>query len=351
MSQPQSTKTGWSGKDYRFRPDKDKILRAWRDGTMRQLLFRDMSFRKVPYTGRPVYLVDGAGTAYGFRADVSSWMFKPEAVWDGRNFLEQIAFESLRYRDECGDRSQKDIDANHRGDHWYNVIGVDRQIKQSPKLTVFHTLHMAQTDKLLWDKGATRRLIAFAADILRTRFPCLAERVERCAAKLLEQGWDYAIPMFECWYNYCINAPRPGSQLGVCTEPHVDGKNLALMVCAVFVWGNFDSKEKAWLVLWEAGLVIELPVGVLILYPSSLFLHFNVNMSALPIVTTADGQLPTPQNSTPLESVVGRGSIVLFNQASMFQLAELGCSVKEAQQAKMASTCDNAVHVARLPVP
>jgi hypothetical protein len=30
-------------------------------------------------------------------------------------------------------------------------------------------------------------------------------------------------------------------------------------------------------VLWEAGVVIELPAGVWLAYPSSLFTHFNVH--------------------------------------------------------------------------
>ena len=45
--------------------------------------------------------------------------------------------------------------------------------------------------------------------------------------------------------------------------------------------GKFDHKEKAWLVLWEAKLIIEIPPGALILYPSSLFLHFNVDISGV----------------------------------------------------------------------
>lgn len=39
--------------------------------------------------------------------------------------------------------------------------------------------------------------------------------------------------------------------------------------------GNFDHRRKAWLVIWEAGVIIEIPAGVFIAYPSSLFYHFN----------------------------------------------------------------------------
>ncbi|KAF9056956.1 hypothetical protein BDP27DRAFT_1163326, partial [Rhodocollybia butyracea] len=60
---------------------------------------------------------------------------------------------------------------------------------------------------------------------------------------------------------------------------HVDWKNLAFGVCMVFVYGHFDHRKKYWLVIWEAGIALELPPGVFVLYPSSLFLHFNIDLS------------------------------------------------------------------------
>ncbi len=141
----------------------------------------------------------------------------------------------------------------------------------------------------------------YAKNIMDTRFPALAQRVYDCEAALRARGEGleaHATPQFGTFYNYCINGPREGIVDGVSTGPHVDGKNLALMFCAVFVWGTyvycilpqrrsrsssgkFDHTEKAWLVLWEAKLIIELPAGVLMYYPSSLFTHFNVDMSGM----------------------------------------------------------------------
>ncbi len=71
------------------------------------------------------------------------------------------------------------------------------------------------------------------------RFPSLAARVENCAASLEEQGYssETSRPMYGYWYNFCVNGPREHVQ-GVMTKPHVDGKNLALMMCVVFVWGE-----------------------------------------------------------------------------------------------------------------
>ena len=42
--------------------------------------------------------------------------------------------------------------------------------------------------------------------------------------------------------------------------------------------GPKNKYEKVWLVLWEAGVVIQVPAGVAILYPSALLLHFNVDI-------------------------------------------------------------------------
>ncbi len=72
-------------------------------------------------------------------------------------------------------------------------------------------------------------------------------------------------------------------------------------------------------------------------------------MIDLQFVTTADGSRPTPQNCSPLEGVAGRGSVVFFNQATMFQLAENGRSVKDARARGESTSCDNAEHLYRLP--
>lgn len=146
-------------------------------------------------------------------------------------------------------------------------------------------------------------------------------------------------PDFGTFWNWGLNAPRPG---GVDCLPRVDAKNLALGIYIVFVYGVFNHLEKAWLVIWEAGVCLQLPPGVFVLYPSSIFFSFNIDLSSkVQIVTTPNGEFPTPENSTPLpqssplsrpdevsqedwDAGNGRGSVVWFNQASMFQTSETG---------------------------
>ena len=79
----------------------------------------------------------------------------------------------------------------------------------------------------------------WAADVFRTRFPGLAQRVIDAQASLERQGFgNMAKPPYGYWYNYCINGPRNNVK-GVFCKPHVDGKNLAVMLCGVFVYGQF----------------------------------------------------------------------------------------------------------------
>lgn len=42
--------------------------------------------------------------------------------------------------------------------------------------------------------------------------------------------------------------------------------------------GEFTHKERSWLVIWEAGVIIEAPPGCFLMYPSALFIHFNVDI-------------------------------------------------------------------------
>ena len=96
--------------------------------------------------------------------------------------------------------------------------------------------------------------------------------------------------------------------------------------------------------LWEAGVIIELPPWVVALYPSSLLYHFNVDISGKPcnrfnsneidrppfldfqFVAAPERELPTPENSSPLGvgCEEGRGSLVYFNEAGMHQSSETG---------------------------
>ena len=45
---------------------------------------------------------------------------------------------------------------------------------------------------------------------------------------------------------------------------------------------RFNHTKRSWLVIWEASVVIELPPWTLLLYPSSLLYHFNIDIDGEP---------------------------------------------------------------------
>ena len=66
-------------------------------------------------------------------------------------------------------------------------------------------------------------------------------------------------------------------------------------------------------------------------------------------MTTDNSDAPTPQTARPIHGVKGRGSIVFFNQASVFQYAELGRSVREAEMEGLPTAAINQPYVEGLP--
>ncbi len=78
------------------------------------------------FLSRPTWFVDSLGHAFALRGDVPKWMNKVHD--NGRSFLDELRTECLQYISACGPRSIKDINDNHRGDHWYSITGVDRQM-------------------------------------------------------------------------------------------------------------------------------------------------------------------------------------------------------------------------------
>lgn len=99
--------------------------------------------------------------------------------------------------------------------------------------------------------------------------------------------------------------------------------------------------------------MLELPPWVAVLYPSALFLHFNIDLKGklsllssstsakftgfiidVKLVTAPEGEIPTRENSEEIGSEEGRGSIVFFNQASLFQSSETNSSTLKAAAAQ-----------------
>ncbi|KAF8546155.1 hypothetical protein OG21DRAFT_1491530 [Imleria badia] len=106
---------------------------------------------------------------------------------------------------------------------------------------------------------------------------------------------------------------------------------------------EFNSAIRAWLVIWELKVVVELPAGVPMLYPSALFYHFNADISDFDLVAAENQPDVSKRGEYPdwNDDAAGRGSLVWFNQASMIQSAELGqLSIDAAKKKGMQTSTD-----------
>ncbi|KAJ3846237.1 hypothetical protein EV368DRAFT_89341 [Lentinula lateritia] len=249
--------------------------------------------------------------------------------------------------------TNNDMLLNSRGKHWFSIAGHDRNNKSRPAATKFQQQNHDALTKLFMQGSVLQRLTAYGCEILKAHFPAIVKRYQdsiNCMKK--EYGID---AMFGLFFNFCLNAPREGVRRVFC-KPHVDWKNVAFGV-----W-HFNHHEKCWLVIWEAGIAIEILPGVFVFYPSSLFLHFNIDLSDLPVVTTQTSERPTKENSAPLyfcncdthegnqgwADADGRGSMVWFNQASMIQTSELGVpTIQQAKQQGLNTHCDSEAWLAQ----
>lgn len=64
----------------------------------------------------------------------------------------------------------------------------------------------------------------------------------------------------------------------VVTRRHRDHLNLPFGWCSVTVFGDFDHKRGGHLVLWDLGLVIQVPPGATFLIPSAILEHSNLDI-------------------------------------------------------------------------
>ncbi|KAL0569648.1 hypothetical protein V5O48_012310 [Marasmius crinis-equi] len=328
--------TGWQG--VNAPRDERQLIRALVQGGMKL-----DGIAPMPYRRKALILPSQPA------ANVTYYMLTtllPQVNLAARKFMQAVKWPS-----------EEDMAENLRGEHFFCIAGHDRNNKEKPALSQWHLLNAAVLDSFFAKGEPLEVLTRYGCQLVRNVFPPIAERFERCG---MEMEKKFGIkPLYGgLFFNFCLNGVRmkgPNPIPRVFCKPHVDFKNLALAVCMVFVYGHFNHREKCWIVIWEAGVALELPMGVFVLYPSSLFLHFNVDVANLNFVVT-DGERPTKENSKPLnclcgnpeadhgeawERAQGRGSMVWFNQASMFQTTELGYNtVAQARAANATTECN-----------
>ncbi|KAI0072893.1 hypothetical protein K474DRAFT_1700686 [Panus rudis PR-1116 ss-1] len=307
-----------------------------------------LSFNRVPFEDpetpgkQPITcFYDAEHRRFAVRSDLPAFMVEtilPELARIVPELMEQTVVSRERREN------------NNRGTHNITLYGFDRQNAGFIKIPHFEMEGKEEggNGKVFWSiyvpGSILERLTRHVNHLVDLYFPEIAKRMKEVNLSI-ERQYGYKCP-FGYFWTFCINSPRPWEGIHrVKCRPHVDAQNGALMVCAVFVYyyGKMPSKmkERIWLVLWEAGLIIEVPVGVVILYPSALFLHFNIDirdLDRLGFYFTEHGEKPSPETLKPLScensEEGGRGSMVWFTQATMLQSADLPDGVHKMGQLK-----------------
>ena len=85
--------------------------------------------------------------------------------------------------------------------------------------------------------------------------------------------------------------------------------------------------------LWELGVIVEVPKGCMVAFPSALILHYNADL----ISTTDDLSTSQAYDEGPQSSI--RGSLVFYTQARLFSMAALGETITEAVAKGRDATC------------
>ncbi|KAK1217049.1 hypothetical protein PQX77_020323 [Marasmius sp. AFHP31] len=259
----------------------------------------------IPYDGKRTVVTDGKGRAFLMRSEVSTWML--------HEFLPLVNNAAARFMKEVIWPPEEDMRNNLRGGHFSCIAGYDRNNKsvspfvfeeahrakgrpfKKPALSRWHTLN-AKVLESFFEKGQPLEILTgYGCQFLESGFPDVVRRFRRCADDM-ERKYGIRPPYGGLFWNFCLNGARSKVPRVFC-DPHIDFKNLALAVCMIFVYGkpaphvptpshlndplgHFNHREKCWIVIWEAGIALELPMGVFVLYPSSLFLHFNVDVAS-----------------------------------------------------------------------
>ncbi|KAJ2912687.1 hypothetical protein MD484_g7727, partial [Candolleomyces efflorescens] len=265
------TSTGWHG----LPPPKDELqelIARHRDGSISEQLSH---FHRVPFdptSKSPTALLDCMNRAFGIRTTTAHFLAKlGSQLYDA---MYQLLGPTL-----ANDSVKRDCELkNPRGDHFQGLMGHQRPYHDTIILVKWHKDNLKAVEAFL-DTPCVQELIAWVNWFLRTFFPNVAERYQRCA------DWHKAkygvSPLFGLFWNFCINGIFP-DQLRIHTVPHGDPKNV-IGACVIFVYVKpgfeFDHKTRSWFVIFEAGVIIELPPWVAFFYPSSLFIHFNCDIS------------------------------------------------------------------------
>ncbi|KAJ7186931.1 hypothetical protein C8R46DRAFT_1206918 [Mycena filopes] len=284
---------------------------------------------------RSAVLLDDEGRIFMFRS------YRVQFLHDEADAI-AVAHDILVGNDLKSEDLEKICSSGDRGGHMPIIIGHQRQSAVTPRLTAWHERNLGRVKDFM-ELPIVTRIIGLVTDVVTTMFPGVAKRFLE-DAKWHEERYGIK-PMFGLFWNFCLNAWFE-KQKRIHCDPHADMKN-QIGVCVLLIYvlrgANFNHTQRTWLVVWEAGIIIELPPWVLAMYPSALLYHFNIDIDQIQFVMTDGNVRPTPENSRPIVAgdEHGRGSFVFFNQSTMRHGPGTGFnSLKDAKKHGLSGTVD-----------
>ncbi|KAI0259138.1 hypothetical protein BC834DRAFT_846937 [Gloeopeniophorella convolvens] len=329
-------KGGWQGQQAPAYARK-QITERYQSGEIKDDL---KHFVRLPY------LNDSEGKSRGlFVADKKHRVFLHRGtpfnflVVDPKSVAQMFAAFMGDSLEEKLTKSRAEKNPSPRGPHLATIIGHWRQSMKEASLTKWHKDNTSRVEALLDNP------IKYVSSAVKMVFPNVVKRFDESAKWHFDRSKGRVRPLFGCFWNFCLNGILPGDSRVHCL-PHADAKNpAATHWLRTDAYADcFNHKYRSWLAIWEAGIIVELPPWVLLVYPSSLFFHFNIDIHDIKFVTTEGAELPTPESSTPLVvegDEKGRGSMVWFNMATMFQSSETGFdTLAEASRAGRSTDSD-----------
>ncbi|KIY53299.1 hypothetical protein FISHEDRAFT_69150 [Fistulina hepatica ATCC 64428] len=323
------SRTGWQGQNHnRWQVVKD-LWASWSQGKIWDVV---CTFLRIPFaedieSQAPTLILDTIGRLVAVRSTIGGWMWglMPAIIADHQALVHACANPMDRF-------------SNLRGLHWASIMGHHRNSQPWPILSEFHRKNIVAIEALMATESF-KRLNGMASALVETYFPGVAARFRNNHVWMKDRHG--ISPLFGLFWNYCVNHALP--DLGVprvFCAPHADWKNLAIAVCAIFVYGDFDHRTKCWLCIWDFGIVIQIPPGCFMLYPSALLFHFNVDIVESEVEPKKPGEGISLYVNADWANANGRGSCVWFNQASMF-VSELDSdSLAEAICKGLDGRCD-----------
>lgn len=160
-------------------------------------------------------------------------------------------------------------------------------------------------------------------DVWETRFPEVKRQYQMAVRYFSENhGLGPAYPLGPGYPELPFMASTVNLGPKTVTLPHRDGKNLATGLCAVMPFGPFESSRGGHLCLHEAGVVLELAPGQVVLFPSALIMHSNLQVlegdKRYSITAYTAGQLfAWKANQGPVEGLSPSGKRAHYDSGEM----------------------------------